>query len=967
MFAKSICAIVPVLVFSLFVLAQGARAGDPPTHPMLRIDIGLHHQSVNSIVTDADEKIFVTASADKTLKVWSAETGDLIRTLRLPIGSGAEGEAYSVAVSPNGDTLAAAGWTGSWDGSYAMYIFETATGSMVRRLTGLPHRVVNLAFSKDGAYVAAVMKGGQGLRVYRTSDWQLAAEDSDYEDDAVWSDFAPDGRLVTTSLDGRIRLYDASFKRIAITEGRAGKSPFGTQFSPDGDEIAVGYIDGPWVEILSGTDLTHLHLPETRGADNGFLHLVAWSNDGAVLYAGGSYERRGRVPIRRWADKGRGRFKDLAVATNVIMKILPLKTGNIAFAANDPSFGVMESSGRKIYERRPDTGDFRGLAENFLVSADGTVAEFSFEAWGERPARFSLAERRLDSDPPEPADDLRPPRLEAPGLRIEDWQNALRDWGVRTHPTLNGERLPLLPHENSLSLAIAPDGKSFLLGTHWRLIRFDDQGRELWSIRRPTSVSAVNIAEDGRIVVTAEDDGAIHWYRMEDGQELLTFFARKDSGRWVAWTPSGYYMSSVDGDSLIGWHVNRGTDETADFFSVARFRDHYYRPDVLERLFQTLDEGKAIRRADAAAGRREGARDVAQILPPVATIVSPTDGVVTTDTKVELVLEVRSPSGEPVTSVEVRVDGRPVGGIYGDYDVGRGGSTINFTALVPKRDAVIEVIAQNRFEIASEPAAVRILWGGKPMEFRPTLYVLAVGVSQYRDPDLALGFAAKDARDFVAIMMAQKGHAYKDVEVRLLTDEEANLMRLRRDLEWIANAPGKDDVAMIFLAGHGVDDVAGHYFFVPYDGNPEAFTATSLPYADLKRALSRIRGRTVFFVDTCKSGGVWGRPGEPSMDVTRVVNDLKSPENGVVVFASSTARQLSIENEAWANGAFTKAVVEGLAGAADLLRNRKVTVTTLDAYVANRVAEMTQGRQTPATGKPVSADFNLVILPRGAS
>ena len=99
---------VCVLLFGLFGLASGADAGEPPALPMLRIDIGLHHQSVNAIVADGDEKIFVTSSADKTLKVWSAETGDLIRTLRLPIGPGSEGEAYSVAISPDGETLAAA-------------------------------------------------------------------------------------------------------------------------------------------------------------------------------------------------------------------------------------------------------------------------------------------------------------------------------------------------------------------------------------------------------------------------------------------------------------------------------------------------------------------------------------------------------------------------------------------------------------------------------------------------------------------------------------------------------------------------------------------------------------------------------------------------------------------------------------------------------------------------------------------
>jgi hypothetical protein len=36
-----------------------------------------------------------------------------------------------------------------------------------------------------------------------------------------------------------------------------------------------------------------------------------------------------------------------------------------------------------------------------------------------------------------------------------------------------------------------------------------------------------------------------------------------------------------------------------------------------------------------------------------------------------------------------------------------------------------------------------------------------------------------------------------------------------------------------------------------------------------------------------------------------------------------------------------------------------VTVTTLDAFIARRVARLTEGRQTPATGKPIGADLLL--------
>ena len=53
------------------------------------------------------------------------------------------------------------------------------------------------------------------------------------------------------------------------------------------------------------------------------------------------------------------------------------------------------------------------------------------------------------------------------------------------------------------------------------------------------------------------------------------------------------------------------------------------------------------------------------------------------------------------------------------------------------------------------------------------LYVLAVGISQYKDQTLRLDFPAKDAKDFATAMLAQKGRLYADVQVKTLTDAQA--------------------------------------------------------------------------------------------------------------------------------------------------------------------------------------------------
>jgi hypothetical protein len=451
---------------------------------------------------------------------------------------------------------------------------------------------------------------------------------------------------------------------------------------------------------------------------------------------------------------------------------------------------------------------------------------------------------------------------------------------------------------------------------------------------------------------------------MKDGKELLALFPHTDRKRWILWTPSGYYDASPGAEELIGWHVNNGSDQAADFFPISRFRSTYYRPDVVAKVLETLDEPEAIKLANKESTKKVQEVPVTKILPPVVNIVSPKDGFETSTKEVEVKFEVRSPSGEPVTKVRVLVDGRPIGRGLEVKEIQKDQGIQTARAPIPEKDTEISIIAENKYA-ASEPATVSLKWSKKAKEdefiIKPKLYVLAIGVSKYEDKNMTLQFAAKDAKDLVESLIRQKGGLYRDVVVKILIDEKATREEIIDGFDWISKETTSNDVALVFLAGHGVNDSGGVYYFLPVNTDLEKLRRTGVPFTEMKNTVVSLAGKTILFIDTCHAGNVMGaRAVAP--DITGVVNELASAENGAVVFASSTGRQYSFEDPAWGNGAFTKAAVEGIEGKADYMGKGRITINMLDLYISERVKELTKGKQTPATAKPKTIpDFPLVL------
>lgn len=940
-----------ILFCLLFMCA--ARAEDVP---QLTLEAGMHTARINDAMADSDGRWLVTVADDKSARFWNLDDGRLLAIMRVPGGNGSEGLLNAVALAPDGERVAIAGQTGetfSPARRFSIYVFDPATARMQQVLPGLDRAVTALAWSPDGHYLLAGMQDTAGIVIFDMLSGRWLAADGDYDAAVSGVDFSADGKsIAVASRDGWVRRYRFAgdgLRREALHLIPGGVRPGRLRFSPDGSLIAVGMADSLHVQVLRANDLSSAWEPQVRGIaaparEKAGLATVAWAPDGARLCAGGRWMRGTRAMIRCWESADPAQFADFPGAEGSLASLQILGDGRIVTTGQAPAWALLTADGNPLSRRGPPAQPVE--KDGLRVSADG--AEIALVLRDAGTAGFSLADGRL-TDVPAPLMGDKPVTT---GLR-EDWRGSAL-------PVFRRQTLALPDQEIARIAVTQADGRRAIIGTDAHLAAFGADGQRQWSQQVAGPVRQLAISRNGRWVVAMLGDGVITWYRAGDGKPALHLFMHSDKRRWVMWTPSGYYKASEGGENLFGWLVSEHPDTAADFFPAGRFRQRFHRPDLVEHAFET----------DSAV---TGPEVLGQIAPPVLSILSPGNEVDATEPCVHLRVAIRSLGDATPTGIAVRVGGEAVDVAQPRVTAmqGRVPELIHeFDVPIPQHDTDILVFASNRNGV-SAPAIVHVHWDDPlwdQQNQRPKLYVLAIGVSRYALPAQNLLFPAKDATDFVAALRRGSTSLYRDVDVRMILDNKAGRDDILEGLDWLRHQVTHRDVAVLFLAGHGVTDDDGTYYFLPWGGDPDHLKRSGVIYHEIRNTLTALPGKALLFIDTCHAGNVLGgntrRAG--NADMAAMINELTSAENGVIVFSASTGRQYSLENPAWNNGAFTKALVEGLNGAADYRKTGRITYKMLDVYVSERVKALTGGRQTPVTIIPQGVpDFPIAVHPRG--
>ncbi len=438
------------------------------------------------------------------------------------------------------------------------------------------------------------------------------------------------------------------------------------------------------------------------------------------------------------------------------------------------------------------------------------------------------------------------------------------------------------------------------------------------------------LERNGQIVPNSADAEGLGRRPIVAGWEPLLTVCADRFGEWVAFTPDGYFESSVaDGGDLFGWQINRRTKKeaweevTPRFLKGANLQKDMEKPNVIRQLLRHGNLFDALQAANepSPADIQEYVASVIGNTPQIQVIQPQAGDVLPADGSTKVVAQVVYPSGRGPEDYSVRATatfrylGEPTRTLQA------AGRSETFTWDAPSHGnsewlrVTIHENGTGTSRLFSEDSvfvARQESESSKP-QAPFALHILGISSEKYAGAYLEeLDYAHDDVDEVLQSLTSRQSDFYSIATVIHLKDEEATkenlqlaVARLRESIRSNNESP---QMLLVYVAGHGrIINGLYHYFPISVvSGSDQDRLNEGAISWDVLNELTDTGAQTLFMLDTCEAGTV-------------AAQCRPLAQRGGIVLTAASGTSLSLEDPRYKHGVFSWSLLQGLEGQAELI------------------------------------------------